>query len=465
MDTLVQDSVRQALDAYILSTGSGAVSASGGKEKLIAADVELLSDDSSDEDSDSAVLRICVSEIKLDRLVAQFKLPAELKSEKNEVHSVTDFYLHALRKYEKLRTVFEGSTDGAELILAVHRFRDLFKSYKAVGPELLDVVTVIAIAQISDSLNDKVSDSLEVACSVPMKVRRALFKEMMSSGVLPAVSCNSDILESVGAKEILSPESCALGLKSICSFIVSYCGHFSDILMKAQDAERNFTKLAYGESDDCQARFSAEQKAYNLALLWFGCDFILPLKRAQLFLFKSPTHVKKQFAEDGELGVGTTWVEFKTMMSSVWMAPVKKHRMMIEMGLVIESPSIVPDASEISNASSVNSFATSGMHSENEEMVDLECKSEGCGTFKYSAKKLLWLKDHFKEKYKVPSKCPKHKAETMNSSFLTVDVAVDGSAPEAPHVDVPVESENLNSDIPAKPKNRFGSRRSPVPSE
>jgi hypothetical protein len=107
LQTLVQDSVRQALDAYILSTGSGAVSASGGKEKLIAADDELLSDDSSDEDSDSAVLRICVSENKLDRLVAQFKLPAELKSEKNEVHSVTDFYLHALRKYEKLRTVFE----------------------------------------------------------------------------------------------------------------------------------------------------------------------------------------------------------------------------------------------------------------------------------------------------------------------------------------------------------------------
>ena len=50
----------------------------------------------------------------------------------------------------------------------------------------------------------------------------------------------------------------------------------------------------------------------------------------------------------------------------------------------------------------MNSFATSGMHSqtENEEMVDLECKSEGCGTFKYSAKKLLWLKENFKENYK-----------------------------------------------------------------
>ena len=61
----------------------------------------------------------------------------------------------------------ERASEGAELILAIHTFRDLFSSYKkGLDCELIDWLTMYALANQSDVLLDKVQASLEVACSV-----------------------------------------------------------------------------------------------------------------------------------------------------------------------------------------------------------------------------------------------------------------------------------------------------------
>ena len=66
-------------------------------------------------------------------------------------------------------------------------------------------------------LFDKVSASLEVACSVKLMDRQTLFNQIMSSGVHPSVGPHTGILDSVGAKEMFLPRSSALALKSICN--------------------------------------------------------------------------------------------------------------------------------------------------------------------------------------------------------------------------------------------------------
>jgi hypothetical protein len=122
----------------------------------------------------------------------------------------------------------------------------------------------------------------------------------------------------------------------------------------------------------------------------------------------------------------------------------------MDMGLVSEGPLVVPAvpaAPEDRSVPPLNSFATSGSQPGDEEMISLE--SEGCGSFEYSARKLQWLKDHFKDKFRTSSKCPKHKAESLNSSFQT-DVEDTGSGSEAPMIDIPI--------VPSPPKRRFGTR-------
>ena len=159
----------------------------------------------------------------LARLMSKFKLPSHFRDERKEVVSMFDFYHRAMEKYDKLTEVFNGPLDGADLILAVHKFRDLMSSYKDLtGSELLDWLTLYAISCQSDVLHDKVSASLEVACSIRFVDRQTLFNQMMSSGVLPEVSGgSSDILDSVGAKELISSNCSALALKSVCNFVVS----------------------------------------------------------------------------------------------------------------------------------------------------------------------------------------------------------------------------------------------------
>jgi hypothetical protein len=288
---------------------------------------------------------ICGSVNILDRLMSRFKLPDAFKDERHEVATAIDLYYRSLKKYDKLRDVFSDVFEGADLIMAVQKFRDLFFALKGnMGPELLDWLTLYAVTSQSDILHDKVQAALIVVCFVKLADRQVIFNEMMSPGVLPeTIGCQSDIMNSIGALELFSANSSAIALKSVCNFVVSYCGHFEDILSKAQDAERDYLRKVYEITDDCQARFSVELREYNLVMVWFGADVMLPFKRARLFLSKCPMHIKKQFVEDSELLVGMSWQQFKTKMALAWSTAVKKRRMMIDIGLDVEAIPVVPE--------------------------------------------------------------------------------------------------------------------------
>ena len=203
-------------------------------------------------------------------------------------------------KYPKLSDVFMDASEGAELILVVHKFRDLFSSYKKGNDgELLDWLAMYALTNQSDVLRDKVQASLDVACSVKFVDRQTLFNEMMPSGVLPEIDYHMpDILDSIGASELHSADSSSLALKSVCNFVVSYCGHFADILSRAQNAERSFHKKQYIDTDDCQVRFSAELKEYNLVLVWFGADFMLPILKELNFSWRDARFTSRDNSSD-----------------------------------------------------------------------------------------------------------------------------------------------------------------------
>ena len=197
---------------------------------------------------------ICGSSNILARFMARVKLPEEFKNEKYEVLTVVDFYYRAMKKYERLNEVFQDKLDGADLILAVSEFRDLITSYKPdLGSDMVDWLTMFAMSCQSDVLFDKVSVSLEVACSVGFVKRQTLFNDMMSSGVLPDTGEKCDILDSIGAQEVLHSNSKCLALKSICNFVTSFCGYFDDILTKGQGSKKDFMAKVYADTEDCQS--------------------------------------------------------------------------------------------------------------------------------------------------------------------------------------------------------------------
>ena len=284
----------------------------------------------------------------------------------------------------------------------------------------------------------------------------------MISGVLPDVAVQSDVLNSVGAMELRDLSdltSSCLALKSICHFVVSYCGHFDDIMSKAQDAELSFINKQYADTDDCQARFSAEQKEYNLVVVWFGADFLVPFKRARLFLKKCPMHVKKQFADDSELSVHVTWLQFKTAMALAWSVAMKKRRMKIDLGLDVEEIVPSPDSAltPIANSSAsdpATAPAASFTADIDDVLVDIKCKDcDGSGLFKYSSRKIQWLKDKFKENYHEPNRCARHKA--------IADAERSASSSESsPENDITPPSIPI-SPLPKVGPVRFGSRRTP----
>ena len=211
-------------------------------------------------------------------------------------------------------------------------------------------------------------------------------------------------------------------------------------------------------TDDCQARFSAELREYNLVMVWFGADFMLPFKRARLFLSKCPMHVKKQFADDSELRVGMTWHQFKTDMALAWTSAVKKRRMKIDIGIEVEEKITDVDAQAVplppvsGPVSPISVPAPAFNSGIDDVMIDLDCKEEGCGVFKYSQQKIQWLRDKFGSDFKMPSRCVKHKA--------IVDAERRGSPPKNPDVSPSVPDSSVPISVPPV-KNRFGSRRTP----
>ena len=87
-------------------------------------------------------------------------------NDKREVASVFDLHIRSLERYEKLRGVFNDDPKGADLILAVFKFRSLYSSYKKnIDPQLLDWLTLLVLSGHNDVLHGKVQAALEAACS------------------------------------------------------------------------------------------------------------------------------------------------------------------------------------------------------------------------------------------------------------------------------------------------------------
>ena len=82
-------------------------------------------------------------------------------------------------------------------------------------------------------------------------------------------------------------------------------------------------------------------------------------------------------------------------------------------------------------------------------LIDIKCKDcDGSGLFKYSSRKIQWLKDKFKNNYHELDRCEKHKAiaDAERSAFSSDFLPDDATPP-------PVTL------ISPLPKVRFGSRR------
>ena len=166
-------------------------------------------------------------------------------------------------------------------------------------------------------------------------------------------------------------------------------------------------------------------------------------------------HIKKQYADDCELRIGMPWQQFKVMMASAWSNALKKRRMMIDLGCDVDgsqSPSMTPADPSGSVTPPAPAAVASFTAGADDVLIDIQCKEEGCGVFKYSTQKIQWLRDKFADRFKMPSRCAKHKA--------IADAARNGTpSPENP-VPVPV-SVPVPPPISPPPANRFGSRRTP----
>ena len=227
LQATIQTSVNQALEEYVSNNPPIPSPSPQPAPAPIPADADALSGNLIVHDSLSAIEMICGTSNILARLMSKFKLPSQFKDERHEVASVVDLYHRAVKKYDKLADVFNGSLDGADLILAVQKFRDLITSYKVeIGSELLDWLTLYAISSQSEVLHDKVSASLEVACSIRFVDRQTMFNDMRLTGVLPeVVGRQTDILDTVGAKELIASSCSALAMKSVCNFVVLWSFH------------------------------------------------------------------------------------------------------------------------------------------------------------------------------------------------------------------------------------------------
>lgn len=186
---------------------------------------------------------------------------------------------------------------------------------------------------------------------------------------------------------------------------------------------------------------------------------MLPLKRARLFISKCPPHVKMQYAEDCDLHIGMTWQQFKQKMAVNWVVAFKKRRMRIDIGLDVPEikPSDAPAVPPV--VPTVPAFASGvGDSNSKETMIALTCREEGCGvSFQYSQEKIDWMKDHFKERFRMPSRCPTHKAAADASRSSNPDSS---KPPENP-VSVPAQPIIPATIENPRPANRFGSRRTP----
>jgi hypothetical protein len=168
--------------------------------------------------------------------------------------------------------------------------------------------------------------------------------------------------------------------------------------------------------------------------------------------------VKKQFSDESELLVGMSWHQFKTKMALAWTSAVKRRRMVIDIGIEVEEVIPNPDAQAtqlppVSGPASPGSVPAPAFNSGIDDvLINLQCKEEGCGVFKYSQQKTQWLRDKFGSEFKMPSRCVKHKA--------IVDAERRGSPPENPDASPSVLDSPISLSVPPE-KKRFGTKRIP----
>ena len=294
-------------------------------------------DPDSDSDSDSAAMIFCsgnISDAETDVLLDladMLELERGLRNERFQIATITSLFEYYVSRSTSLTEHLDAVKSGYSVEWALNRFlREFTALVKVRKSATLQVIKVLCLSKISDSLKTKVKSAVKYAGSVSFDVLKNS-NASENDGMIPATDSIHDLKtlrELPGMIQLLDPQTSKASRcehwEEIGKFICEVACYVSDRkqrLLAAKQVLEEFVGTSYVDFDLFVAEF---ERRFNICTSWFKKPIETDFDKIQRVLVQCPQVVKLKYSDHVTDSKNTidefmiSWTEFRSLLQLLW---------------------------------------------------------------------------------------------------------------------------------------------------
>ena len=272
-----------------------------------------------------------------------FKMEKVLCIDKLSISTICELMTHMHEKNHALMQCLKDTGKEFSLSYGILQYENKLSSLKKIHPMTKDIITILAIADVSPELKSKVKACIRVAVKFDL---RSLVKatDEMKDGILPKVSSdtNNDLFgQQRGMKQLQNSDfdTQVLHVKAIYDLVCKYVSFIQDKDMKFMIARSALDQFDVHSYSDCAVMLEDYKEAMMKCQSWSNDLFETTFDSMQRIVRKCNVKVTAAYIEaiaDGDIAeLDMSFDEFTSELTGVWNKVARKTRM--EAGLKIRS--------------------------------------------------------------------------------------------------------------------------------
>jgi hypothetical protein len=294
----------------------------------------------------SGVISSPDADVVLD-LAEALGLEAALHNDRYQTATLMCLFETSLTRFPSLKDSLAAVLNGQSVEWALNRFSRLFTSFVNIKRmPTLDVIRIIALSRINNSLRVKVDSAVKVAASVHYDKLQEMSSAAEVDGVIPVLGAEhklKTLYELPGLKQILSydtnDDSRDVHWSAFSKFVCAIGCFVGDRKGKLEEARNKLNGFRGAEYTDHDLFISEFEKLFDVCTSWFRKPIENDFDKLQRVLRECPEAVKAQYIayvtdpvrKVDELS--TSWNEFCAIFQIVWKSAFDKLLLQRSMGI------------------------------------------------------------------------------------------------------------------------------------
>jgi hypothetical protein len=390
-------------------------------------------DTDTDSDSDSAPMIFCSGNISdaetnviLD-LADILDLEKRLRNDRFQIATVTSLFESYVTRSPSLLEHLNTAKSRFSVEWALNGFlREFTALVKVRKSATIQVIKVLCLARISESMKTKVKSAVKYASSIRLEILKTSVSVVKKDGLIPATDSVHDVKtlrELPGIIQLLDP---LLSKASRCDHWTSIGEFVCEVACFVNDRKERLSTAKQCLDDfvgtgfiDFDLFVSEFERRFNICTSWFKKPIESDFDKIQRMLTTCPQIVKMKYADrvtDSKTDFdefAASWTEFRSFIQDIWKCAFQGVQLQRSLGIGPDTTSISYSAAATNNTVPVRAPLDSSPSSYENAFKDINIRCVICATdFQFSSSQQMEYKKKGYENH--PKRCPKCRGQVCD---------------------------------------------------